>query len=264
MHPTLGFLIDLDGTMYRGTRPIPEAESFIDLLNQKNVPYLYLTNNSSRNEKEVCEHLHRVGIKAMPEQVVTTSQVTAKYVWDNSKNKKVYCIGGYGLQQALLAAGLELTEEEQPDFVVQGVDMDFHYEKLTKAIRFILNGAAFVCTNPDRLLPSEDGFLPGSGAICASIQAAVQMSPVIIGKPSSIMMDYAIRKIGLPKQDVWMTGDNIDTDIAGGKTVHCRTALVLTGVATKENIKAWQARSGIYADVVADDLKHLATLLHLV
>lgn len=181
----------------------------------------------------------------------------------HGKGKRVYCIGGTGLQQALLEAGLELTEDEA-DYVVQGVDRTFDYEKLTKAVRFILDGALFVSTNQDRLLPAENGFLPGSGSICAAIETATQTKPVVIGKPSPILMDYALRKIGLPKEDVWMIGDNIDTDIAGGKAVQCRTALVLTGVATKDNVDAWQAKAGVKADVTADDLEQLAHVLGLI
>lgn len=255
-----GFLIDLDGTMYQGTKPIPGAAEFAQRLNQQQIPFYYLTNNSSRTPEQVCAHMSQVGVEAKPEQVITTSQVAASYIQEYGKGNKVFYVGGEGLRVALIEAGLELTEEN-PDVVVQGLDRELHYDKLAKAVHFILNGANFISTNTDRLLPSEGGFQPGSGTITAAIQAAVQQEPVVIGKPSPIMMEYALQKIGLPKEEVWMVGDNIDTDIAGGHAVGCRTALVLTGVATKENADVWQEKAGVAADVVADDLDHLTRLI---
>lgn len=255
-----GFLIDLDGVIYEGLKPIPHAAHFIQTLQQKRIPFLFLTNNSSRTPETVCDHLQAIGIKAMPDNVVTSAQVTTQYIRTNGEGKRIYPIGGEGLSQSLKDEGFELVlsdDDKTADFVVQGLDKQFTYEKMAKAVRHILNGATFISTNTDRLLPAENEFLPGSGSITAAIQNAVQVEPIVIGKPSPIMMQYALEKMGLPKEDVWMVGDNIDTDIAGGVAVKCRTALVLTGVANRNNLDAWVARAGISPEVVVDDLNHL-------
>jgi 4-nitrophenyl phosphatase len=263
----IGFLIDLDGTLYNGHNPIPEAYEFINLLQQKKLPFLLLTNNSSRLPKEVAEHLHEVsGIKVAVNEIFTSALGAAVYIADQQKHASVYCIGEEGLQNALISAGLTITNNStstQPDFVVQGIDRQFTYEKLERAVQYIAEGAIFINTNPDHLLPSGDRPHPGAGSLAAAIEAASQVQPIIIGKPSSIIMNYAIERLGLPTADIWVVGDNIRTDIGGGKLVGCPTALVLTGLATVHNVQHQVDTFKIQPDLICTDLKMLAEKLRI-
>jgi 4-nitrophenyl phosphatase len=263
----IGFLIDLDGTLYNGHNPIPEAYEFINLLQQKKLPFLLLTNNSSRLPKEVAEHLHEVsGIKVAVNEIFTSALAAAVYIADQQKHASVYCIGEEGLQNALISAGLTITNNStstQPDFVVQGIDRQFTYEKLERAVQYIAEGAIFINTNPDHLLPSGDRPHPGAGSLAAAIEAASQVQPIIIGKPSSIIMNYAIERLGLPAADIWVVGDNIRTDIGGGKLVGCPTALVLTGLATVHNVQHQVDTFKIQPDLICTDLKMLAEKLRI-
>ncbi|NEW08547.1 TIGR01457 family HAD-type hydrolase [Paenibacillus sp. SYP-B3998] len=250
----IGFLIDLDGTLYRGREPIPHAAAFIRLLNDNHLPYLLVTNNSSRTPQQVAEHMHELGIEVTPDAVYTSSQAAAQYMAEQRHGSRVHVVGEAGLQIALEAAGFLLTEET-PDFVVQGIDRSFTYTKLTEAVRHIKNGAAYVLTNPDRMLPSDGGLMPGAGSLAASITSASGVEPVVIGKPSPIIMNYAIARLGLPPADVWVIGDNAATDIRGGAVAGCRTALVLTGVATAENVQAQLESAGVTPDMICEDLQ---------
>jgi 4-nitrophenyl phosphatase len=263
----IGFLIDLDGTLYAGHNPIPHAFEFITLLQQKKLPFLLLTNNSSRLPEEVATHLLEVsGIQVTAADIFTSAQAAARYIADQQKHASVYCVGEKGLFHALQAAELQIVEPSDslnPDFVVQGIDRQFTYQKLEKAVQYIAAGAAFINTNPDHLLPSGDQPHPGAGSIAASITTASQIDPIIIGKPSSIIMNYAIEMIGLPSADIWVVGDNIRTDIGGGKLVGCRTALVLTGLATLENVQQQIDATHIQPDLISADLKSLIAALKL-
>jgi 4-nitrophenyl phosphatase len=262
-----GFLIDLDGTLYAGHRPIPHALEFITLLQQKKLPFLLLTNNSSRLPEEVAAHLLDVsGIQVTAADIFTSAQAAARYVADQHQHALVYCIGEKGLLHALQEAKLQIADPSDslnPDFVVQGIDREFTYQKLEKAVQYIAAGAAFINTNPDHLLPSGDTLHPGAGSIAAAITMASQVDPVIIGKPSSIIMNYAIGMLGLPAADIWVVGDNIRTDIGGGKLVGCRTALVLTGLATPENVQQQIDAAKIQPDLCTADLKSFAEALKL-
>jgi 4-nitrophenyl phosphatase len=255
-----GFLIDLDGTLYKGSRPVPHAAEFISSLRKLRLPYLYVTNNSSRTPGQVAGHLARFGIEADPQEIVTTSAAAADYVVRSGKGRKVFLIGEHGLEHALREAGLRLTDEA-PDFVVQGIDRQFSYGKLEKAVRMIREGAGFVLTNPDRLLPSDTGLSPGAGSLAAAIEAAAGVEPVIIGKPSAILMRYALERIGMPPEDVWAVGDNLRTDIAGGAAAGLRTALVLTGVTTPGNLAGEIRAAGAVPDLTVPDLRELSRRL---
>ena len=141
-----GYLIDLDGTVYNGTEKIPAAVEFVKVLNEKKIPYLFLTNNSTKHPRDVAEKLRAMDIEATENQVLTTSMATAKYVSEQHPGAKVYPIGEEGLIMALEAEGLVLTDDD-PDYVVMGLDREITYEKLSIGALAIRNGAKFVATN---------------------------------------------------------------------------------------------------------------------
>lgn len=258
-----GFLLDLDGTLYNGDRPIPYAAEFIGWLRERGYPFLYLTNNSSRTPEQIASHLAASGIDATTSEVLTSSQAAAMYLKDAGLERgPVMCIGETGLQQALTEAGFELVGVEEDHrrvtAVVQGIDRTFSYEKLFKAVRYIRAGATYVLTNPDHLLPWNGELSPGAGSISASIERASETAPVVIGKPSPVIMRYAIAKLGLAPEEIWAVGDNMNTDIRGGADAKCRTALVLTGLANDSNVEEHIARAGVRPELVCLHLMELA------
>ncbi|PAF33628.1 TIGR01457 family HAD-type hydrolase [Paenibacillus sp. 7516] len=250
------YLIDLDGTLYHGRHRIEGADKLIQTLNEQAVPYLFVTNNSSRTPQGVADHLNEMGIPAKASQVCTSAVSAAEYVAEESPGAKVACIGEAGLLQAIDEAGLQRTEEK-PEYVIQGIDREFSYQKLTKALRWINDGAKSILTNPDLQLPSDDGLTPGAGTIGAAIEAATGVSPTVIGKPSSIIMKSAIDRLNLRADEVAVIGDNMRTDIAAGAAAGCETLLVLTGVTTKENMDTHISATKIRPDHVFDDLHKL-------
>ncbi|USB34899.1 TIGR01457 family HAD-type hydrolase [Paenibacillus sp. YPG26] len=254
------FLIDLDGTLYHGTHMIPGADELIRRLNEKGIPLLFVTNNSSRTPEDVAVHLEHMGIAAEPDQVCTSAVAAAQYIAEIAPGCRVAAIGEKGLLTALDQAGLQLTHD-QPDYVVQGIDRAFTYDKLTEAARWIFGGAQYILTNPDLLLPSQDGLLPGAGTLSAAIRAATGAEPVVIGKPSGILMKFATDRLGLRAQDVAVIGDNMLTDITAGVNAGCGTILTLTGVTTAENLDTFLASTGVKPDMICSDLHELTQLI---
>ncbi|UNK20844.1 TIGR01457 family HAD-type hydrolase [Paenibacillus sp. N3/727] len=260
MEQVKGLLLDLDGTLYHGKNMIEGADALIQQLREKKVPYLFVTNNSSRTPEQVAEHLIGMGIPASPEEVCTSSLAAAHYIAHESPGAKVAILGEEGLERALTDAGLSITDE-QPQYVVQGIDRSFNYVSLAKAVQWIHEGAASVLTNPDLLLPSDTGLTPGAGSLGAAIEAASGVKPVVIGKPSSILMKYATDRLGLSPSETAMVGDNLRTDIAAGANAGCRTVLVMTGITTNDNMEAHITAAGVRPDYICQDLYEAAKLL---
>jgi 4-nitrophenyl phosphatase len=231
-----GYLIDLDGTMYKGKEKIEEAGAFIQRLIDKGLPYLFVTNNSSRRPEQVAEKLRGFDIPATPEQVFTTSMATAQFIADKKKDATAYVIGEEGIQSALQEKGITLVEEG-PDFVIVGIDRDINYEKLALGCLGVRNGATFISTNGDIAIPTERGLLPGNGSLTSVITVSTQTEPIFIGKPESIIMEQALEVLGVAKEDTLMVGDNYDTDILAGINAGLDTLLVHTGVTTKDILK---------------------------
>ncbi|WP_339060836.1 HAD hydrolase-like protein [Tepidibacillus marianensis] len=163
------------------------------------------------------------------------------------------------MEVELIDSGFILSEGEDVEVVVQGIDRQFTYKKLAKAIQSIHSGAEFIITNPDHLLPSDDRLIPGAGSIAAAIQTASKTEPIIIGKPSPIIIQYAIERLiqkapDLKREQIWVIGDNMQTDIQAGILAHLPTALVLTGIS--KNIGLVHSR--VQPTLVAKDLEDLA------
>jgi 4-nitrophenyl phosphatase len=228
-----GYLIDLDGTMYRGKEKIKEAGDFVNRLIQKGLPYLFVTNNSSATPEKVAEKLRDFDIPAEPHQVFTTSMATANFIAERKQGATAYVIGEEGIRSALEEKGLQIVDEK-PDFVVVGIDRTINYEKLALACLGVRNGATFISTNGDIAIPTERGLLPGNGSLTSVITVSTQTQPIFIGKPESIIMEQAQEVLGVPKEKTLMIGDNYDTDILAGINAGIDTLLVHTGVTTKE------------------------------
>lgn len=259
-------LFDLDGTLYRGNEKIAGAGSLITNLQLKGIPCWFVTNNSTRTADEVAEHLHVMGVPASKEKIVTSALAAAYYVREHNQGARIYVIGERGLQEALRDEGFQLLGEDTDDqttaeLVVQGLDRKLTYERIRVAVKHLLNGAAFVQTNPDRLLPVDGGFLPGAGSIGSALQAASGIEPIIIGKPSTIMMDYTLKLAGTTPDRAWVIGDNPYTDLAAGRNAGCPSILVLTGLCTEDNWQEHCRAAGVEPHAVCKGPNELAALL---
>ncbi|MUK90011.1 TIGR01457 family HAD-type hydrolase [Ornithinibacillus sp. L9] len=230
-----GFLIDLDGTMYRGNEVIEEAPAFVNTLREKQIPYLFLTNNSSKTPEVVSNKLNQMGIHSTPDHVFTSSMATAKYIKHKQPDARCYVIGEIGLFTALEREGLTITESEC-DFVVMGMDRDISYEKLAKACLAVRNGAKFVSTNSDIAVPTEHGLLPGNGSLTSVVTVSTGKEPTFIGKPEAIIMKEALSVLGTKSDDTVVVGDNYDTDIQAGINAGIDTLMVFTGLTPYEEL----------------------------
>lgn len=254
---TDAYLIDLDGTLYRGNEVIDDAPAFVEWLQSSGKKFLYVTNNSSRTPEQVAEHLHELGIPAATDHVFTSSQVAAQYIQSDERvGKKVFAVGEHGLRVALQEAGCELVEEGPVDYVVQGIDREFHYGKLATASLLIQGGAVFLSTNVDKALPTEKGLMPGSGSLAAAIATASGTSPLVMGKPEARMIDFAVERLGVSKDRAVVIGDNLETDILAGVNAGVRTVLVLTGFSKREHIEGAAGQPTVVMDSLTDLIKH--------
>ena len=230
-----GFLIDLDGTIYRGNQKIDSAVRFVNRLAKFGKPYGFVTNNSSKTPRQVAERLRKFGVEAREEQIITSSIAAANYIYEEKKDASIYMIGEKGLEEALTDKGF-CIRDDNPDVVVMGIDRKITYEKLAKACLFVGRGAAFIATNEDKALPTERGFLPGNGSLTAVVSSTTGIEPVFVGKPRPMMIEQALNVLGVSKEQALMIGDNYKTDILSGVHAGMDTMLVLTGVTKKAMI----------------------------
>lgn len=231
-----GYLIDLDGTIYKGNERIPAGEQFIRDLQARGIPYLLVTNNTTRTPEMVRDMLRdKFQIETGLATIYTATMATVDYMQAQNLGKTAYVIGDVGLKQAIWEAGYT-EDKENPAYVVVGLDWAVDYEKLATATLAIQKGAHYIATNPDLNIPTERGLLPGAGALNALLEAATRVKPVCIGKPNAIIMDKALEVLGVPRHQALMVGDNYLTDIMAGIQNDIPTLLVTTGFTKPEEV----------------------------
>ena len=229
-------IIDMDGVLYRGQERLPGAREFLAHLVEGEVTFILATNNSTLTPQQYVGKLAAMDIAVTEDHILTSGQASALYLAQVAgRGTKVYAIGEDGLFAALKEQGFQLTEEKA-QYVVVGLDRQVTWDRLRIATLAIRAGATFIGTNPDTTLPTEEGLVPGTGAILAALEAATGVSPQVIGKPQPTLLELAMDRMGVDRNGTAIVGDRLETDILGGKNAGITTVLVLGGITQREEL----------------------------
>jgi HAD superfamily hydrolase (TIGR01457 family) len=229
-------IFDLDGTLYKGKRAIDGASDTLERLRSEGIRTIFLTNAATRSRESMAQKLVGMGIRASREEMYCSSYFLARYLKDNHDGKKVFVVGEQGILDELDGAGVEHVDRGA-DIVAVGLDRRFTYEKLAKALAELQNGAMLVASNKDGTFPTEEGLMPGAGSIVASVETASGKEAYVVGKPNCYGLEIIKRDCGLSNEEIMIVGDRLDTDIKFAKRCGIRSALVLSGVSKKSEIK---------------------------
>lgn len=233
------YIFDMDGTIYLGENTFPFAIRFIDRLRASGKRVLFFTNNASHSTEFYIGKLTARGFAPTPNEIMTSGDVTIEYLRRHRAGKRVYLVGTNELVSAFREAGICLVDENEKacDIVVSSFDTSLTYAKLEAACRYIRGGAEYLSTHPDFNCPTEDGFIPDSGAIAALITASTGVSPTYFGKPYVETLQMIEEATGLSRDEMCIFGDRLYTDIALGKKHGMCSILVLSGETTQEDVE---------------------------
>lgn len=271
-------LVDLDGVVYRASRPVPGVAELLARRAAAGDDVLYVTNNSMYDRGHYAARLRALGAPADAGRVVTSARATARYLRTAAPEvRRVLAVGAGGLVRELRWAGLEVVPAARaaaalrggapdawravgcPEAVVVGLDPRLTYLRLAAAVDALRAGARFVATNRDPLFPMEDGLRPGAGSIVAALEAASGVAPLVVGKPSGRLLELAAGAVGRSAAEAVVIGDSLVTDLPAARAVGARIVLMLTGVTRPEEVEALPAEAR--PDAVAADAGELAHAL---
>lgn len=244
-------LFDMDGVIYRGPQPLPGVDALLHFLEQIGVTYACITNNATRTRQQFSERLESMHIHVPRERIITSSTATSVWLRERApRGTRIYAIGMDGLRNALFADGYFVDEPTQPEYVVVGADFELTYAKLKTACLAIRAGATFVGTNPDTTFPSDEGIIPGAGAVIAALEVATGCKAKIIGKPERTLFDAALHLLHADPSQALVVGDRLDTDILGAQRAGIPSALVLTGVSSMSELDGSTIQpDGVFVDL---------------
>jgi 4-nitrophenyl phosphatase len=246
-------IVDMDGVLYRGKEAITGTPEFLAFLRQREIHFVLATNNSTRTPRQYVHKLAGMGVKIHASEVLTSAQATAGYLTSIAPpGSRVFVVGQDGLWTALREAGFALVEDE-PEYVVAGMDFMVCYERLAQATLHIRAGAQFIGTNPDKTFPSERGIVPGAGSLLALLETATGVRPTVIGKPETAMMQQAMARMGAQPSRTAVLGDRLETDILAGQRAELTTLLVLSGITDRTMLDGAE----IQPDLVFEDVAQL-------
>ena len=229
--PHRGWLFDLDGTVYRGEALVPGADATIAALRADGRRVAFLSNKPLETRADYARKLTRLGVPTDADDVVNSSLVLARHLAGLDPGAPVFVIGEPPLLAELRAHGFEVRADHRVRWVVIAFDRTFDYAKLNTALQAVRHGARLIATNPDRTCPTEDGEIPDCAGMTAAVEAVTGARvKAVVGKPSPIIHEVALARLGVPPAEAVIVGDRIDTDIVMGKRLGLATVLVLTGV----------------------------------
>lgn len=229
-------LLDMDGVLYRGETILEGVLEFLAWSEDMGIRLLYVTNNATKTPSMFVDKLAAMGIEAQPDQIITSAEATAGWMARNVRpGSKVQIVGGPGVWNAMITRGFQPANSPQAaDFVVVGMDFNLDYRKCAEATLAIAAGADFIATNVDSTFPSEEGNIPGAGAIVSLLQTASGVEPTVIGKPSPGMFEEAMARLSLQPHECLMVGDRYETDIEGAQKIGIWTLGIGTGITSVE------------------------------
>lgn len=248
-------LADLDGVIYKGADAIPYAVESMNAIPSQ-IRVAYLTNNASRTDASVAQHLTELGLRAAPDDVVTSPQAAVRLLAGLvPAGSKVLVVGGEGLTVEVEKGGFAVTRsaEDAPAAVIQGFSPDVGWKHLAEAAFALQTGIPWVATNTDWTLPQARGTAPGNGTLVSAVHTAVGILPVVAGKPEVAIYEEALTRYG--SRAALMIGDRLDTDIKGANRAGIPSVQVLTGIDQAKQVLA--AVADERPTFILDDLRGL-------
>jgi 4-nitrophenyl phosphatase len=243
-------VIDMDGVLYRGNDPLPGLPEFFAFLREQDIGFRLATNNSGSTPQQYAAKVAKMGARVRPEEIITSGTATAHWLAQrHPPGARVHVFGEDSLRAAVTDAGFELADEDVVA-VVASIDWGVTFEKIKRACLLIRRGAQFVATNLDPTRPTEEGLVPGTGALIAAIATGAEAQPIAIGKPEPIMFQQAMAQMGARPESTATLGDRIDTDMVGGVRAGLGTILVLSGSTGRAEAAAY-GPDLIYEDIAA-------------
>ena len=253
------FLFDMDGTLYLGDRLFDFTIELLREIRRTGGKYLFMTNNSSKSVADYIKKLEKLGISSTREDFITSSQATAYYLHKHHEGQRLYVCGTESLKEELRWEGFTVTEKvEDTDCIVMGFDTELTFRKLHDVSYLLLTRELpYIATNPDLVCPTEFGSVPDCGSVCGMIFNATGKRPVVIGKPSPLMPQLAMDRLGYSKEETCVIGDRIYTDVKSGLNAGITGILVMSGETTPEILEKSQDKPHLVLESAKEILEVL-------
>lgn len=253
------FLLDMDGTIYLDNDLFDGTLDFLDEVRRMGGKYMFVTNNSSKSVETYVKKLNKIGINAVRDDFLTSTEATVLYIKNNFPDIKFYSMGTKSFNKELLRCGIKITTELSDDIsgLILSNDTELTFKKLEDACILLGRGVEYIATNPDWVCPTWYGYVPDCGCFAEMLKRATGREPMFIGKPKPDMLLLAMEKYGYTKEESVIIGDRLYTDIASGYNAGIDTIFVLSGEGTMEDVKATDTKPTYIMQNIREIYNHI-------
>ncbi len=251
-----GFLCDMDGVIYHGSKVLPGVPEFISWMQEHNKRFIFLTNSPERTPQELSMKLKRMGLDVSADHFYTSAMATAEFIASQAPGCTAYVIGEPSLTKAMYDQGIYMNDVN-PEYVVLGETRTYCFEKIEKAIELVNKGAKLIGCNPDTVGITERGIMPATGSLIAPIEIATGKKAYFVGKPNPLMLRHGLKKIGCHSDEIAFIGDRMDTDVIAAIESNLDSVLVLSGVTAREDIDNFPYRPKYVLRGICELVEHL-------
>ena len=224
-----GYFIDIQGTLIddKNFLPLPGAVEFIDYLNEKNIPFVLVTNNTKRESDEFIKYLQNLGFKFDKNHYIDPLMI----IKNELKNT---VLKPYGNEKFVNIIQNNFKTSQNPQAVILGIKV-FSPNELSEIIEHLLNGSKLYGMHKTSLYVKNDKRYPGLGAILEMLKYATGKDYKVFGKPSKKFFTEAAKKIGFNFDKITIISDDLYGDLIPAKKFGMTTVLVLSGKIKNEN-----------------------------
>jgi len=250
-------IFDMDGTIYLGKNLIPGALEALNALSKAGVHIIFFTNNSSHDLNFYEKKMNDFGFKCnVAEHFYSSTEVTIEHLKSKGM-KKLYIVGNKSMKQRF-APHFELVDHYEKgnriDAVVCGFCTELVYQDLQDACLYLLtNDCGFYATNGDYRCPIEDGlYIPDCGGMIEWLRLATGKEATVLGKPSPVVVTTLMERFGVSKEETFVIGDRLYTDILVGLNAGVDAICVLSGEASMEDVENYPHKPTEILKSIAD------------
>ena len=233
------YFIDVQGTLISDIdkSPIRGSIEFINMLNEEEIPYMVVTNNTKKDSLKFYQYLQSLGFDFKFESYLDPLMLLESHVDKDA-------VAAYGAEEfltTLVSMGYSL-EYQNPKTVLIAIKEDFSHDEYSHMIDFLLNGAKLVGMHETSIYAKDDKRYPGVGAILKLLEFATSAPYDVVGKPSDAFYSKALELLNEQDadatfSDVTMISDDVKGDLGGAKELGMKTIFVTSGkYKTKEEI----------------------------
>ncbi len=242
-------LLDVDGTLLEGGRPVPGADRAVAFLRREGIPFRLATNTTRMPRRLLARRLAGCGIEVRAEEILSAPRAAAWWLAARGRRRVLPLLPEATLEDL---EGLEVVEAEAEAVLVGDLGAAWTFEVLQRAFRELLEGAELVAVQRNRWWDPGDGPVLDAGPFVAALEYAAGASATLVGKPSPPFFRAAAERLGVEPGEILVVGDSPENDVAGAVAAGLRTALVRTGRGRAADPARLDPRPELVLDSVAD------------